>query len=134
MNREIKFRVWDVVDKKFLQSVGHFYKLCIETENDKFIIQQFTGLKDKNDKDIYEGDILKISELDSNQNAGPGKRKILQTFNKAIIIWNNERLCYYYSPIRKIGANIPHQMLSYGFEPQIIGNIFENPELLNKSS
>ena len=56
--REIKFRVWDIVSKKFLKKVpisnitiGHF-------SVNGFIFQQFTGLKDKNGKEMFSDDIV----------------------------------------------------------------------------
>jgi len=62
-SREIKFRVWNDTEKLFvtigmnIRESSRFWDSL--NVNDSYIIQEFTGLKDKNSKEIYEGDIIK---------------------------------------------------------------------------
>ena len=74
--REIKFRVWDKLSKRFtfpesgyqghyiMTLNGRFMNLQNGSGGDEYIVQQFTGLKDIDQKDIYEGDIV---EFDSTE-------------------------------------------------------------------
>lgn len=134
-NRVIKFRIWDKRNNKFwfsgtipdfINFICPFYSKMSGLEAmifdwDEFTFQQFTGLLDKNNKEIYEGDI--ISEHDKSR----------KKYENGEIIWSKEYLTYLSKKWNFNKTDFWSDFLynlSGEKEFEIIGNIFENPELL----
>jgi len=124
MNR-FKFRVWDIDQKYYLNQDGEycFYlnhndfqfpvplSECLR-DTKRYIVQQFTGLTDTNNKEIYEGDIL------TNEFVNPENQTVIYE-NGKFTVTNIT-----------IGCNDLFDEISQSAVHRIIGNIFENPELL----
>ena len=123
MNRPIKFRVWDFFHKQWITGAAIELNGCIintsfaEPETNCVAVQ-YTGLTDKNGKEIYEGDILKI-------HYDVGGDVIGQ------VLYEADHGGYIFQWERK-GRNQDYNNLNcdVAFESVIVGNIFEHSELL----
>ena len=149
--REIKFRAWD-------KKLSKMFKLenCINFEisdlydprpqHEDLIVMQYTGLKDKNGKEIYEGDILHIIEV--GMYGGEYNIELLWLNSWAIYGGN----CIYVNTIKTdvSNTNVKDTTQTLGFISrrygncislsdmlsfkvcEVIGNIYDNPKLINK--
>lgn len=120
MSREFKFRAWDKTKKNiiFEDRLSCFFVRTIQMSTDeenRFKIMQYTGLKDKNEKEIYEGDILE----DVKGNRYPIKYAEYQFYGEG-----------FYEPYQDIPDDIFSEYAYSGMK--IIGNIYENPELIKE--
>ena len=112
--------------KTFIVDLAHFTKLV--TLHDVLVevipetIGQFTGPKDKNGKEIYEGDIV-IFETDK-------RNKELYTKRTLIVKYNDGGFYLFYEDGKEYNYIENEGIRDYIERLEVIGNIYENPELL----
>ena len=121
MKREIKFRLWDSKSHEwFIKGEDGFVEnmVCCDSwdmfDPDDYVWCQYTGLKDKNGRSIYEGDVLDIGLR--NQDGKPVVAPVSYEAYLAGYALDNE------------GHGIWQRL---DVDGEVIGNIFENPELLD---
>lgn len=119
--REIKFRAWDKEFKRMVSDLSlhglEFYGDSLNDALAQTTVMQYIGRKDKNGREIFEGDIIK-----NNYNYYDEKeKKWIPITENMSIIWN-EHWCEF-----SFNSN---KAVNHWGEMEVIGNIYENPELL----
>ncbi|MGL5641085.1 MAG: YopX family protein [Paraclostridium sp.] len=140
--REIKFRAWDK-ERKIMAQVNYLglndYEVGIKAKSENWNapypyvckLMQCTGLKDKNGKEIYEGDIIKVLRKHWNNCEKEYLEKITEEIGEVVFYKNLE-----VSLKTKVEEGYLYQPFLWIFEDEedhqieIIGNIYENKDLL----
>ncbi|MES5890714.1 YopX family protein [Lacticaseibacillus paracasei] len=135
MKREIKFRAWDKENECYLYDIQRAYDMlsgCVKyddgedavydeecfagfLDNDQYVVEQYTGLHDKNGREIYEGDIVRTGK----DNIGDPEPMIGQVvmLEGSWLIENEEK---------QKAIDLFNEITSR----EVIGNIFEDKQLL----
>lgn len=126
MNREIKFRAWDKENEEMydvamidvetgeVAYTDHPTGYNADALLEQVELMQYTGLKDKNRKEIYEGDILK-DEFD----------------RKFYVYWVSNEARF---AIRQKNRKSEYFMVINHLKIEVIGNIYENPDMLEEEN
>ncbi len=111
------FRGKRVIDGKWAESccpLGEMHSGTVTYDFDQKTVCQYIGLTDKNGKKIFEGDIVTCTEYEC----------------YGYISWNESEAGFYFCILLEDGGFENEQLYDYSDELEVIGNIFDNPELL----
>ena len=119
--RALEFRAWWKDKKRFLDGdewymtcsgAKHLHYAIMPYSDDDFIVEQYTGLKDKNGKKIYEGDIVRYA---------------IRPSRTTVVEWCSGEE-EYYPCCTTSGFSLPYSEDGY----EVIGNVHKNQELLER--
>lgn len=126
--RKIKFRAWDKLTGQWVEfnkpprvvtGKSSSKVLVIAGSDDNVVFQQFTGLLDKNGKEIFEGDILSMAaHYPADHQKQVERHKHGYVFSKPVEFFEG---CYWVG-----GENKDLEIVSKGGYFEVIGNIYEN--------
>lgn len=120
-----KFRAWDK-ETKTMNGMAEIYRnrnqeIELHPRDENIILMQSTGLKDKNGKEIFEGDILKVANNDSSW-----FEVVKYDHDKAMFISKEVNLKY------EVPETPLYDLFSpYLFKVEVIGNIWEDGDLID---
>jgi uncharacterized phage protein (TIGR01671 family) len=144
MNNRLKFRVWSVNDRRFIKSIYHDHADCyifinamygnpvilskygdeVELDEKDYVIQQYTGLNDKDNNPIFEGDLVELHTA-ANDHAKNVKDNHYGLYE---IYWDRKY------KLKEIKPNwffkvVDNNCASFNIM-KVVGNVFEHSNLL----
>ncbi len=133
--RPFKFRIWDKTDSAWVSGPCEYlqlektFDLLGATNRDNWIIQQYIGMQDNTGRDLYEGDIIEFDDTLIGGEKGIGEIMYdsdMMYFGPAFSMWVIDSVPDPEKPNRSTRGASP-----FPYGGKIIGNIFENPEILS---
>lgn len=135
LSMPLRFRVWDQECKQFCvpyheqdgTRVIHLtvsitdVAQIIKDDKSNFVISQETGLKDKNGKSIYTGDIIRW-RVPTNK----------EKWVYASIVYLDGKIMYDYGPTFDLPNRRYEPVALVSLDDEVVGNVWENPELLER--
>lgn len=117
MQREIKLRVWSNASNRYFENGAEVYQMFnrISVESSRLLFESFTGMHDNNGVDVYEDDIVRVADLDRNRN-------LVIAYEAPGFYLENANYVDLFDLVDGTGL----------FDGYVIGNIHENPELLEE--
>jgi uncharacterized phage protein (TIGR01671 family) len=124
-SHDVEFSSSPTVDLGLCELAVFFSHISEEDSKDRFILMQYTGLTDKDGKEIYEGDIVATFVPDNRFKAKRKTDRTLMVEMKTVEVgddWGNDYEVFGYFT----DSNMSFKDVT------VIGNIYENPELIQK--